>query len=785
MKRIAAAAAFLLIYGSFSTAQAATLRPIDQDGLNLRAGPGTTYAVVGALAPDQQATILAQEGEWYKVRLAAGSEGWVAGWFSRVSYDDEDRYALVNTDVLNVRREPSLTAPVLTRLVQDQRVRLLESSPEWWRIRLDDGTEGWVAAVYMSLVPATAGTPAAPTTPATPAPPTTPTPPAPTTPEPPAPPTTPVTPAPMAPPPAPAGTVPELSIQPPRILTPLPGMSVSVQAESGIYAGPNSEARRVDTVWPGETLNLLDAAGGWVRAETPRGKRGWIHGSLVQVHDGRLVHTLAERTWALEALTAIPATAPTTPAPAADTPVRAVKDPEGLNLRMIPSIQAQSLGVLPQGELLEVLKSDGAWLKVKTSAGQVGWVYQRYTLPVGEPAETPAAPPPAPVITGDGFKASLTQPFSGAIRLAIQTGGSGLGTPVLEGSTLTIPFETGEPEPRPIPLNLMGVRQAVIDPAGLRLELTGQPTLRVEEEGTGTLAVLLRPSLTGISREMVDGKEVLRFAISGETLPAAREAGPNIIVELPGAVLGAPINLDGIRVVEHETGVRLAIPSYRSFAMKRSEQGHYLVIYPPGLAGKAILLDPGHGGDDGGAVSRLLGVVEKEINLQVALRVRALLEAKGARVFMTRSTDRRAAPEAYLSASPEEPRDQLDMQYRTMMANQLKVDLFLSIHHNAGDPGDRGTETFYSSSTLNGERSLNLARLIQQELIPAIGTINRGAKDDTYFVTRNTEAPAALVEVAFVNDPSEGPRTKDPAFQETVAQAIVRAIERLYAERPH
>ncbi|MFZ5822883.1 MAG: N-acetylmuramoyl-L-alanine amidase family protein, partial [Bacillota bacterium] len=176
-------------------------------------------------------------------------------------------------------------------------------------------------------------------------------------------------------------------------------------------------------------------------------------------------------------------------------------------------------------------------------------------------------------------------------------------------------------------------------------------------------------------------------------------------------------------------------------------------------------------------------VVEKEINLQVSLRVRALLEARGAKVFMTRVTDRRAAPEEFLKSAPGEPRDQMDMLYRTTMANQLKVDLFLSLHHNSGEPGLRGTETFYTSSTLNGERSRLAARLIQTELIKTLGTVNRGAKDDTYFVTRNTEAPAVLVEVAFVNDAGEGPRTRDATFQEAAAQAIIRALEHLYAER--
>jgi N-acetylmuramoyl-L-alanine amidase len=176
-------------------------------------------------------------------------------------------------------------------------------------------------------------------------------------------------------------------------------------------------------------------------------------------------------------------------------------------------------------------------------------------------------------------------------------------------------------------------------------------------------------------------------------------------------------------------------------------------------------------------------VIEEEVNLQVALRLRALLEGAGAKVYMTRASDQRVAPESFLSSTPDEPRDQLDMQYRTMLANELKVDLFLSIHHNSGESAAQGTEVYYTNTTLNGDRSQVFARLVQEEMVAALGTVNRGVKNDTFYVTRNTDGPAALLEVAFVNNPSEGPRTVDPAFQQAAAQAVMRAMERFYAER--
>ncbi|HYG57402.1 MAG TPA: N-acetylmuramoyl-L-alanine amidase, partial [Symbiobacteriaceae bacterium] len=175
------------------------------------------------------------------------------------------------------------------------------------------------------------------------------------------------------------------------------------------------------------------------------------------------------------------------------------------------------------------------------------------------------------------------------------------------------------------------------------------------------------------------------------------------------------------------------------------------------------------------------GVREKEINLQVALRLRAILAARGANVLLTRVTDGRVAPPEVFQLGPADDQAHVDMGWRTYMANQLKVDLFFSIHHNCCEGS--GTETYYTATTLNGDRSRTMARILQQELAPGLGQVDRGALADLMYVTRTTEAPAVLLELAFINHRVEQHLVSRPDYQEQAAVLMARAIERFFAER--
>lgn len=188
------------------------------------------------------------------------------------------------------------------------------------------------------------------------------------------------------------------------------------------------------------------------------------------------------------------------------------------------------------------------------------------------------------------------------------------------------------------------------------------------------------------------------------------------------------------------------------------------------LIGKTVVVDPGHGFPDPGAIGPS-GSKEKDNNLAIAKFLATELEAIGAKVILTREDDYSPA------YSPEKQHTQRDdLQKRVDIAYENNADLFISIHNDSWQTA-HGTTTFYSSTNPSGALSYRLARYIESELTQAIGTKNLGVKDSRLYVTRNTTMPAVLVEVAFISHPTEERLLKDDAFRQKAAQGIREGVQ--------
>lgn len=195
------------------------------------------------------------------------------------------------------------------------------------------------------------------------------------------------------------------------------------------------------------------------------------------------------------------------------------------------------------------------------------------------------------------------------------------------------------------------------------------------------------------------------------------------------------------------------------------------IKFTPGLKDKVIVLDPGHGGTDPGAVG-LSGTTEKSVNLAVSLRVKALLEKAGAKVVMTHQDDRDVfGPNA--SAVEE-------LKARATVANARKADIFLSIHANASVSRDAdGTATYFYQKTRYDSL---LARCLQAGMMQVNGLKDRGSFPANFYVIKRTIMPAALVEMAFLSNPGEERLLNDPQFQQKVAEGIVRGMDNFFAQ---
>ncbi len=169
---------------------------------------------------------------------------------------------------------------------------------------------------------------------------------------------------------------------------------------------------------------------------------------------------------------------------------------------------------------------------------------------------------------------------------------------------------------------------------------------------------------------------------------------------------------------------------------------------------RMVCIDPGHGGEDPGAVCN--DVEEKVVNLEISLRIRPLIEAMGYRVVMTRTTD-----------------ITLSLQERCDIANNARADIFVSVHNNAYLTTSEGTETFCYYDSEEGRR---LATLIHNQVVKRIDLTNRGVKEAGFYVLRNTDMPAALLEGAFITNPEEAELLQDSEFQQEIAEGVAEGV---------
>ncbi len=168
---------------------------------------------------------------------------------------------------------------------------------------------------------------------------------------------------------------------------------------------------------------------------------------------------------------------------------------------------------------------------------------------------------------------------------------------------------------------------------------------------------------------------------------------------------------------------------------------------------KVIVLDPGHGGGDCGAIRE--NITEKEITLDISKRVQEILEKQGYTVYMTRNDD-----------------STVSLQERVEFSENLKPDIFVSIHVNSSEkPAINGLETHYYR-----QESLSLAQTVHSSLISNIKANNRGLFKSKFYVINHTTAPAILVEIGFLSNTEERAELTGEKRKKVTAKAIAEGV---------
>ena len=183
------------------------------------------------------------------------------------------------------------------------------------------------------------------------------------------------------------------------------------------------------------------------------------------------------------------------------------------------------------------------------------------------------------------------------------------------------------------------------------------------------------------------------------------------------------------------------------------------------LLGRIVVLDPGHGGEDTGTVAH--GLTESEVTLDLARRIEGRLSAIGVTVLFTRSAT--SGPEDLL---------------RAKMANEAHADIMLSLHCDSIDQSRAsGVATFFWGLERFGAWSAvgeHLANLIQREIVSRTGLADCRSHPRGWQLLQRTQMPTVRIEAGYLSHPEDAAKLADPAFLDTLAEAIVIALQRMY-----
>ena len=189
-----------------------------------------------------------------------------------------------------------------------------------------------------------------------------------------------------------------------------------------------------------------------------------------------------------------------------------------------------------------------------------------------------------------------------------------------------------------------------------------------------------------------------------------------------------------------------------------------------GQATKTILIDPGHGGEDPGAVSAYSGFKEKEANLYISLKLKELLEVEGYKVIMTREEDKLEYTPGLTNVVKKRAQDLIR---RKKLMDEAGADIVLSIHINKiAETQYFGAQAF---SPKNSEKSMKLAQSIQKALKESVDPTNKREaieKKEDIIILRNPKTVTVVVECGFLSNAAEEKKLITKEYQEKIAIAI-------------
>ncbi|MBO8129535.1 MAG: SH3 domain-containing protein [Peptococcaceae bacterium] len=737
--------------------------------VNLRSGPGTSYAVVGEVKYGDRLPVLGSSGDWVKIRRGDGQAAWIAGWLVQVEQKQGDssssapsqpstgtfiKEAVITGSYVNLRSGPGTSYTKIGQVSKGARLPVLGGNAEWVKVRLSSGQEAWIYKELLRIEQKQVGS-SAPVQPST------------------------------------GGTSKE---------------AVVTGSVVNLRGGPGTSYAVVDEVKYGDRLPVLGSSGDWVKVQRSNGQAAWIAGWLVRVEQKQGDST------------------PSTPSqPSSGKVVKeAVITGSYVNLRSGPGTSYTKIGQVSKGARLPVLGGNAEWVKVRLSNGQEAWIYRELLRVEEKPVSGPSNPPSQsspPDPGGDSSSpgnnndmlpepGSNDQPDSSEPTGDSGTGGNQppsqqepSGFEPMSGWVATVNVKAVDVRSHPR-ASARGIAQAT---QGYKFPVLGRQSSWIKVRlPSGTLGWVREDEvkLEALPSTDRDADVSMPFSLKTEELnkklrvivksPVEFEYSimtlrdpDRIVLDLRNLPAGEvpvaeDVNSPVVKTIrtawfqEEPRVARIVCDLKKSLAYTRckidaASDGRSLVmeisLVDDPLKDRLVVLDPGHGGSDPGAIG-VTGLKEKHVNWVIAKECAQLLEAKGINVVLTRTGD-----------------EFVDLYDRAAMANRLGADIFVSIHSNSNfNRYKQGTSTYYCATVDDPLISprvndrIRLAQHIQKEMVRDLGLNDLGLFEAKFAVLRTTHMPSALVEVAFLSNWYEESLLKQESFRDRAAKAIAEGI---------
>ncbi|WP_404443990.1 SH3 domain-containing protein [Sutcliffiella horikoshii] len=393
---------------------------------------------------------------------------------------------------------------------------------------------------------------------------------------------------------------------------------------------------------------------------------------------------------------------------------------DGLNIRSEPTTNSEVLGSLSSGQQVDVLATRGEWLNISFN-GTVGWIHSDYANMMKTPSASQRSGSP---------KAEATIKVAGLNVRSEPTLNGKVTDQLAEGTVVMVISERNNW----CEIEYDNGKTGWI--AGWFLEKSGVSSPTPSQRTDGTIVIV--DDATNIrSAPSTDSKVIVR-ADEGEEF----------------SIVALEDNWYKIKLHDGSEGYVagwIVATKGNATSIKRAGAEQY-------LSNKVIVIDPGHGGRDVGAIGAQ-GTFEKDLTLRTSLLLQDKLKAAGATVYMTRMSD-----------------TSVPLQSRPQMANYHGADAFLSLHYDSiDDTSVTGTTTYYYGSS-----DKDLADSVHSSLVQFTNLRDREVRQENYLVLRESMQPSLLLELGYISNRGEEITALSGDFQERASTAIYQGLAQYF-----